>query len=103
MKTVSLVGNILLWILLLPSILFAFLSIFMADAPIMSDLDKKLRYTGISLALYSPFVVLISAIISLLLRKREKYLLSIIFEFIPFVIIITAIMLFVIHSYLICR
>jgi hypothetical protein len=41
MKIVSLIGNILLWVLFLPSIIFAFLSIFMADAPIISNLDKK--------------------------------------------------------------
>ena len=82
LKTITLVGNILLWVLLL-------LSIGLATATWMyfgsiSKLQAVIVAMRDTLLVINPFVILAGAITSLILRKNKKYFLSLIAEIIPF-------------------
>ena len=99
LKNITLVGNIILWVLLLPSMIFAFGSIFAADAGFTTKLHETILMTGIMIAFHSPIIVLASAITSLILRIKKKYVLSLIFEIAPLGAISISILLFVLSGY----
>jgi len=98
-KTITLIGNILLWILLLPSLLYALGSIFASDAGFTTKLHETILLAAISIAFYSPIVVLAGAIASLVTRRKEKYRLSLIFECISLGLVILSVILFILSGY----
>ena len=99
LKTISLIGNILLWVLLLPSVLYAFTSVFAADAGFTTKLHEAILLTAIFLAFCSPFIVLAGAITSLVARRKQKYKLAFTFECISLGLVALSVFLFVFSGY----
>ena len=99
LKTITLIGNILLWVLLLPSMLYAFGSIFAADAGFTTKFHETILLTAISIAFYSPIIVLVGAIASLFTRQKKKYKLSLIFECISFGLVALSVFLLFLSEY----
>ena len=100
LKITTLIGNVLLWLLLLPSMLFAFGSIFAADAGFTSALQEAILLTAISIAFHSPIIILAGAITSLMARTKQRYKLSFVLECISFGLVALSISLFVLAAYI---
>ena len=98
LKAITLIGNILLWVLLLPSMLYAFGSVFAADAGFSTELHEAVLLTAISIAFYSPIIVLTGAIASLVTRQKQKYKLSLILECISLGLVSLSIFLFILSE-----
>ena len=98
-KTITLIGNILLWVLLLPSLLYAFGSVFAADAGFTTKLHETVLLTAIFIAFSSPVIILAGAIASLVARRKQKYKLSLIFECISFGLVALSVFLFIFSGY----
>ena len=99
LKTITLIGNILLWVLLLPSMLYAFGSVFAADAGFTTRLHEAILLTAIFIAFSSPAIVLAGAIASLIARLKQKYKLSLIFECISLGLVALSVLLFILSGY----
>ena len=99
LKTITLIGNILLWVLLLPSMLYAFGSIFAADAGFTTELHETVLLTAIFIAFSSPIIILIGAITSLIARRKQKYKLSLIIECISLGLVALSVFLFIFSGY----
>ena len=100
-KTISLIINIILWVLLLPSLLFAFGSMFAADAfgtGLLTKSQESLITTAIVLCLLTPITILITAVTSLVLRLKKRFAVSLWIQFIPFTLIFAAIAYFYLAS-----
>ncbi len=89
LRVVSLVLTFLGTIFLIPMIGIFFMAgiatIMMSDSGVPSDLHSKLIFIGILLFWGTPIIAFVSIILSFLLRKIEKYLLSIIIQLAPVV------------------
>jgi hypothetical protein len=85
LKTITIIGNIIVWILLPLSLLIALAALFWAqEFPVEFSIVKvKLISAAMLIALRGPAVVLFSAIVSLILRIIKCYIWSICFELIP--------------------
>ena len=99
LKIVTLIFNLFLWVLLPFSVIFAFVSIFAADAGFTTQLHKFLLTTGMTIAFFSPLIILVCAIASLVLRIIKQYILSLIFEIAPIALILISIAFFVLGGY----
>ena len=99
-KTIALVGNIFLWVLLLPSMFFAFGSIFAADAGFTTKIHRITLSAAIAIAFHSPIIVLAGAIASLIARIKGKYKLSLVFVIVSLSLIALSIFLFSLSGYI---
>ena len=99
LKIITLIGNILLWVLLFPSMLYEFGSIFAADAGFTTKLHEAILLTAMAIAFCSPIVVLAGAIASLIARRKQKYKLSLIIECISLGLVASSVFLFVFSGY----
>jgi len=99
LKVITFIGNILLWLLLLPSMLYAFSSMFAADAGFSTKLHETVLLTAISIAFYSPIIVLAGAIASLVMRRKQKYKLSLTFECMSLGLVTLSVLLFILSEH----
>lgn len=98
LKIVTLVGNIILWVLILPTSLMAFAALFGADAfgtGLYTKFQETLIAASMRIMFFNPLATLIGAIASLVLRIKERYVYSLYMELIPLILILTAIFLMV--------
>lgn len=96
LKTATLIGNIILWVSLLPSILVAFASMFGTDAfgtGLYTKFQENLIMIEIMICLYSPMIIFMTAILSLILRKGKLLVLSLWVELVPFILFLIVIIL----------
>jgi hypothetical protein len=98
-RIIALIGNIILWVLLLPSMLFAFGSMFAADAGVTTKLHGIILITAIMSALFSPIIILAGAIASLITRKKGRFVLFLIFEITSLGFVALSVLLFILSAY----
>ena len=99
LKIITLIGNILLWVLLAPSFLYAFGSIFAADAGFTTELHEIILLTAMAIAFCSPVIILAGAIASLVTRRKQKYKISLIIECISLGLVALSVLLFFLSGY----
>lgn len=99
---ISLTLNIILWIIFLPSIPFSLFSV-MASDPFGTGMYTKaaesLIMKAIILCFYSPYIIFLSAISSLVSRLCKKYTLSLWLQFPAYAMFFAIILLFSLADY----
>ena len=89
------VFNIILAFLYVPMSLYGIFSVFAADSMFMySEAVRKIIEIMITIGITLPFVSVLAIVLSVILRKKRKRILSFIIQFIPLVLFVVMIVTF---------